>query len=74
MNSFRFEKIILGDTPVRVRGVKVYDEKKTDRGEIIMDLDLVYAGDCDFRFSVSKIHAGIKDLHVSESCSNYDTK
>jgi len=65
MGSFRFEKIILGDTPVRVRGVKVYDDQKTDRNEIIIDLDIMYAGDCDFRFSVAKINAGIKDLHVS---------
>ncbi|CAG7726678.1 unnamed protein product [Allacma fusca] len=65
MGSFRFEKIILGDNPVRVRGVKVYDEKKTDRSEIIMDLDIVYASDCDIRISVAKIRAGIKDLHLS---------
>jgi len=64
LGSFRFEKVILGDTPVRIRGVKVYDEKKTDRGEIIMDLEIIYAGDCDFRFSVAKMRAGIKDLQV----------
>lgn len=40
LGSFRFEKVILGDTPLRIRGVKVYDEKKTDRNEIIMDLDV----------------------------------
>ncbi|CAL8107249.1 unnamed protein product [Orchesella dallaii] len=64
MGSFRFEKVILGDTPVRVRGVKVYDEKKTDRNEIIMDMEVIYAGDCDVRFSLSKIRAGIKDLQL----------
>jgi hypothetical protein len=50
--------------PLRVRGVKVYDEKKTDRNEIIMDLDVMYAGDCDIRFSLAKFKAGIKDLQV----------
>lgn len=96
MGSFRFEKVILGDTPIRVRGVKVYDEKKTDRNEIIMDMEVdilksirlqkskkvfksfimdtcvnvlrlfqvIYAGDCDVRFSLSKMRAGIKDLQV----------
>ncbi|ODN05770.1 Extended synaptotagmin-2 [Orchesella cincta] len=64
MGSFRFEKVILGDTPVRVRGVKVYDEKKTDRNEIIMDMEVIYAGDCDVRFSLSKVRAGIKDLQL----------
>jgi len=65
LGSFRFEKIILGDMPLRVRGVKVYDEKRTDRNEIIMDLEVIYAGDCDFRFSLAKIKAGIKDLQLS---------
>lgn len=40
MGSFKFEKVILGDTPIRVRGVKVYDERKTDRNEIIMDMEV----------------------------------
>jgi hypothetical protein len=66
LGSFRFEKVILGDTPLRIRGVKVYDERKTDRNEIIMDLDVIYAGDCDFRFSVAKMKAGIKDLQVKK--------
>lgn len=43
MGSFRFEKVILGDTPLRVRGVKVYDEKRTDRNEIIMDMEVQLA-------------------------------
>lgn len=37
LNGFQFEKIILGDTPPRFSGVKVYDD--TSRHEIIMDMD-----------------------------------
>lgn len=43
----------------------MYDSRRTDRDEIIMDLDVIYAGDCDIRFSVAKIRAGIKDLQAS---------
>ncbi|XP_069186648.1 extended synaptotagmin-2-B isoform X2 [Procambarus clarkii] len=63
LNNFKFEKIILGDTPPRFSGVKVYDD--TSRHEIIMDMDFAYAGDCKFEVSVSKFKMGIKDLQIS---------
>ncbi|XP_045469924.1 extended synaptotagmin-3 [Harmonia axyridis] len=63
MKGFKFERIILGSIPVRIGGVKVYD-KNTDRNEIIMDLDIVYAGDCDITFYVAGIKGGIKDLQL----------
>lgn len=63
LNGFRFEKIILGDTPPRLSGVKVYDD--TSRHEIIMDMDFAYAGDCKFEVSVAKFKMGIKDLQIS---------
>ncbi|XP_063847082.1 extended synaptotagmin-2-B-like isoform X7 [Scylla paramamosain] len=63
LNGFKFEKIILGDTPFRLSGVKVYDD--TSRHEIIMDMDFAYAGDCKFEVSVSKFKMGIKDLQIS---------
>ncbi|XP_071513242.1 extended synaptotagmin-2-B isoform X6 [Panulirus ornatus] len=63
LSGFKFEKIILGDTPPRLSGVKVYDD--TSRHEIIMDMDFAYAGDCKFEVSVSKFKMGIKDLQIS---------
>lgn len=39
INNFKFEKIILGDTPPRFGGIKVYDD--TSRHEIILDTDMV---------------------------------
>lgn len=63
LTGFRFEKIILGDTPPRLSGVKVYDD--TSRHEIIMDMDFAYAGDCKFEVSVAKFKMGIKDLQIS---------
>ena len=49
--NFKFEKVVLGQIPPRITGIKVYD-KNTNRNEIIMDLDLVFASDCDIKFSV----------------------
>lgn len=63
INTFKFEKIILGDTPPRFGGIKVYDD--TSRHEIILDTDMVYAGDCKFEVAISKLKAGIKDLQIA---------
>lgn len=63
LNGFKFERMILGDIPPRIGGVKVYD-KNTSRNEIIMDIDLFYASDCDINFSLSGMRGGIKDLQI----------
>ncbi|XP_065577720.1 extended synaptotagmin-2-like isoform X1 [Artemia franciscana] len=63
LTGFRFEKIRLGSIPLRIGGVKVYD-RNVSRNEIIMDMDLCYAGDCDFRFVVKGMRAGIKDFQI----------
>ncbi|CAG2053037.1 unnamed protein product [Timema podura] len=49
--------------PLRVGGVKVYD-RNVDRNEIILDMDLFYAGDCDISFFLSGIRGGIKDFQI----------
>ncbi|KAJ0181251.1 hypothetical protein K1T71_003336 [Dendrolimus kikuchii] len=63
LNGFKFERIILGTIAPRVGGVKVYD-KNLSRDEIIMDVDLFYAGDCDISFVLQRIRGGIKDLQI----------
>ncbi|GFY38845.1 extended synaptotagmin-2 [Trichonephila inaurata madagascariensis] len=63
LQSFRFEKIILGDMPPRIGGVKVYQEN-VSRNEIIMDLEIRYSGDCNIQVGVKKFKAGIKDLQI----------
>ncbi|CAK1548474.1 unnamed protein product [Leptosia nina] len=63
LNGFKFERMILGTIAPRVGGVKVYD-KNLSRNEIIMDIDLFYAGDCDISFVLQRIRAGIKDLQI----------
>uniref|UniRef100_A0A0K8W7K1 Extended synaptotagmin-2 n=1 Tax=Bactrocera latifrons TaxID=174628 RepID=A0A0K8W7K1_BACLA len=63
MNGFRFDRIILGTIPPRIGGVKIYD-KNVDRNEIIMDLDLFYASDCDINFYLGSMKGGIKDFQI----------
>ncbi|XP_037812091.1 extended synaptotagmin-2-A isoform X6 [Lucilia sericata] len=63
MNGFRFDRIILGTIPPRIGGVKVYD-KNVGRNEIIMDLDLFYASDCDINFYLGSMKGGIKDFQI----------
>lgn len=63
LGGFKFEKVVLGRVPPRITGIKVY-EKNIARDEIIMDLDLVFASDCDIKFSVKKIAAKISDFSL----------
>merc|ERR1719464_1355022 len=63
LTGFKFEKVVLGRIPPRVTGIKVYD-KNVARDEIIMDLDLVFASDCDIKFSLKKISAKIGDFSL----------
>ena len=61
--GFKFEKVVLGRIPPRITGIKVY-EKNIARDEIIMDLDLVFASDCDIKFGVKKMTAKLQDLSL----------
>ncbi|XP_061389220.1 extended synaptotagmin-2, partial [Musca vetustissima] len=63
MNGFRFDRIILGTIPPRIGGVKVYTQN-IGRNEIIMDLDLFYASDCDINFYLGGMKGGIKDFQI----------
>ncbi|XP_055708386.1 extended synaptotagmin-2 isoform X2 [Phlebotomus papatasi] len=63
LNSFKFDRMILGTIPPRIGGVKVYD-KNISRNEIIMDLDLFYASDCDINFNLGGMRGGIKDFQI----------
>ncbi|KAJ8961095.1 hypothetical protein NQ318_008771 [Aromia moschata] len=63
LHGFKFERIILGTVPFRIGGVKVYD-KNVDRNEIIMDIDIFYAGDCDITFYLSGMKGGIRDFQL----------
>jgi len=63
LNGFCFQRMILGSIPLRIGGVKVYDHN-VSRSEIIMDMDVFYAGDCDISFTIGGIKGGIKDFQI----------
>uniref|UniRef100_T1J7Z1 Extended synaptotagmin-2 n=1 Tax=Strigamia maritima TaxID=126957 RepID=T1J7Z1_STRMM len=61
--NFKFDKIDLGVIPIRIGGIKVYKEQ-VSRHEIIMDIEIFYAGDCDIQVLISKLKAGVRDLQL----------
>ncbi|XP_066288059.1 extended synaptotagmin-2-like isoform X2 [Branchiostoma lanceolatum] len=63
LKSFQFSKIDLGDEPPRVAGVQVYTEY-VKKNEIVMDMDLMYSGDCDIQIRIKRFLAGVQDLQV----------
>ncbi|XP_022240737.1 extended synaptotagmin-2-like isoform X3 [Limulus polyphemus] len=63
LQSFKFEKVILGDMPFRIGGVRVYHEN-TAEDEIIMDVEILYSGDCRFSLRIKGLKAGIKDVQL----------
>lgn len=53
--------------PPRVGGIKVYTEN-VQNGEIIMDVEILYAGDAQIKLEFKKINAGFKDVQVEFFC------
>lgn len=62
--SFKFLEIDCGDMPCRVGGLKVYTEN-VGRDKIIVDMDVIYAGDAQFSVKVCGFQGGIKQIVVS---------
>ncbi|XP_043475067.1 extended synaptotagmin-1 isoform X2 [Leptopilina heterotoma] len=63
MKGFQFERLVLGRIPPKIYGIKAYD-KNTSRHEVIFDVDILYAGDCDISFTVGNFKGGIKDFQL----------
>ncbi|RLU26666.1 hypothetical protein DMN91_000463 [Ooceraea biroi] len=63
IKGFQFDRLVLGRIPPKIYGIKVYD-KNTSRNEIILDADVMYAGDCDITFFLGNIKGGIKDFQI----------
>ncbi|XP_078581431.1 extended synaptotagmin-2-like isoform X12 [Branchiostoma floridae x Branchiostoma japonicum] len=63
LKSFQFSTIMLGDMPPRVGGIQVYTEH-VHRNEIILDMEIMYAGDCDIQIRMKRFLAGIQDLQI----------
>ena len=63
LKDFKFDHVLLGNIPPRIGGIKCYD-KLTARNEIIMDLEVTWAGDCEIQVSIKGIKASILDLYI----------
>jgi Ca2+-dependent lipid-binding protein len=59
--SFKFTHIDMGDLPCRVGGLKVYT-KNVGRDRILVDMDVIYAGDAEFKVKTAGFTGGMKDL------------
>eukprot|EP00092_Neocalanus_flemingeri_P000407 GFUD01000433.1.p1 GENE.GFUD01000433.1~~GFUD01000433.1.p1 ORF type:complete len:792 (+),score=178.56 GFUD01000433.1:116-2491(+) len=66
LNDFNINHVLLGNIPPRIGGIKCYD-KNTARNEIILDLDLTWAGDSDIQVSIKGMRASILDLYIHGS-------
>ncbi|CAF1046797.1 unnamed protein product [Adineta ricciae] len=60
LSDFSFEKLDLGEIPPRIGGVKVYTDNVRD--QIMMDMEVFYAGDARIKSKVKGIVCGIKDI------------
>ncbi|CAF0743361.1 unnamed protein product [Adineta steineri] len=58
--DFSFEKLDLGEIPPRIGGVKVYTDNIRD--QIMMDIEVFYAGDAHIKSKVKGIVCGVKDI------------
>ncbi|KAK3739454.1 hypothetical protein QZH41_017292 [Actinostola sp. cb2023] len=63
LSSIHFAEISLGNQAPRIGGIKTYTQN-VKRSEIIMDVDLIYAGDADIKLSVKGISVGIEDVQL----------
>ncbi|XP_023313110.1 extended synaptotagmin-2-like isoform X2 [Anoplophora glabripennis] len=62
LKGFKFQRVILGSVPFRIGGIIVYDN--VSRDEIVMDLDVSYAGDCDIKFRLHGVGGGVKNFQL----------
>lgn len=63
LSSFRIKDFILGDVPARVGGIRVYD-RNTGREEIVMDIEVIYAGDARVKFSIQNMDCEINQVSL----------
>ncbi|XP_074035677.1 extended synaptotagmin-2 isoform X2 [Leptinotarsa decemlineata] len=62
LKGFHFERIVLGSVPFRTGGIVIYEN--VSRDEVVMDVDLSYAGDCDIKFRLRGLLGGIKNFQL----------
>jgi len=61
ISQFRIKELVLGSVPARVGGIKVHD-RNTTRNEIVMDIEVIYAGDARVRFSLQGLDCELNQI------------
>ncbi len=61
VSGFTVKKIDVGKVPARVTGIKAYT-RNTDRNEIVLDAEVVLAGDTRILFTLQGVQAEIKNI------------
>ncbi|KAL1513440.1 hypothetical protein ABEB36_002851 [Hypothenemus hampei] len=62
LSGLTVEKLTVGVIPFRIGGIVVFENVSDN--EIVLDLDVSYAGDCDIILKYSKVTGGIKNFQL----------
>ena len=63
LSGIHFDTIRLGDLPPRIGGIKVHTDN-LKRSEIMMDVDIIYAGDSKITLATKGLKLGLEDLEI----------
>ena len=63
LSGIRFETIRLGDLPPRIGGIKVHIHN-VRRSEVILDVDVIYAGDSKITVTAKGLKIGVEDIQI----------
>lgn len=65
LRAVRLAKTSIGRIPLRVGGIKVFDANEAIRDEVIMDVEITLATDCDVALQCFPwIHVSMRDVYV----------
>lgn len=65
LKSLHFDKMELGHKPPVIQNIKSYSGRSVDKpSEFIMDVDLFYNGNAQFKITVKNMKMGISDLQI----------
>ena len=61
LSAFKIKQLVLGSIPARVQGIRVY-ERNTARDELVLDVEVMYAGDARIKFALQGLDCEINQV------------
>jgi len=61
LSAFKIKQLVLGSIPARLQGIRVY-ERNTARDELVMDMEVMYAGDARVKFALQGLDCEINQV------------